>query len=297
MEIEKVSVLAEDFDEALRAEAEGLARRYAGKNIVVKYGGAAMSDTGHKDAVMREVVLLSRCGVRLTLVHGGGPEIDAALLKIGKSPAFIDGLRQTDAETMEVVCMVLAGKVNKGLVGLLHAAGGRAVGLCGADGAMLRAERRRPAHAGAPDLGFVGEITRADASLPETLLSAGFIPVISTIGVSDRGALLNVNADTAAAAIAGALRAEKLILMTDVKGVFADAADETSLLETLRADEARALIARGVVRGGMIPKVLCCCAAVGEGDLKEAFITDGRAPHALLHALSPDRGCGTRFVR
>jgi acetylglutamate kinase len=286
------------FDEgALRAEAESLARLYAGKDIVVKYGGAAMSDEARKNEVMREVALLSRLGVRLTLVHGGGPEIDAALKKLGKEPVFIDGLRQTDAETMEIVCMVLADKVNKNLVGLLHAVGGRAVGLCGADGAMLCVEKRRPERNGAPDLGFVGEITRTDARLPEALLSAGFIPVVSSIGTDDRGELFNVNADTAAAALAGALRAEKLILMTDVKGVFADVEDEGSLLETLRVDEARTLIARDVVRGGMIPKIMCCVAALEDGGLKEASVTDGRAPRALLRALSSDGGVGTRIVR
>jgi acetylglutamate kinase len=298
MEIGKLGLSAENFgDDALRAEAADIARRYAGKNVVVKYGGAAMSDEARKNAVMCELALLSQSGVRLTLVHGGGPEIDAALKKIGKAPVFIDGLRQTDAETMEVVCMVLAGKVNKGLVGLLHAAGAFAVGLCGADGAMLRVEKCRPARRGAPDLGFVGEIKHTDATLPETLLSAGFIPVISSIGADDRGALFNVNADTAAAALAGALRAETLILMTDVKGVFADANDEDSLFETLHAGEARALIARGVVRGGMIPKVLCCVAAVEDGGLEAAAVVDGRVPHALLRALSADGGCGTRFVR
>ncbi|MDR2087806.1 MAG: acetylglutamate kinase [Clostridiales Family XIII bacterium] len=276
------------------AEAEALARRCAGRDIVVKYGGAAMSDAACKDAVMRDVALLSRLGAGITLVHGGGPEIDAALRKIGKAPDFVDGLRRTDAETMELVCMVLAGKVNKGLVGLLHAAGAAAVGICGADGAVLRVQKR----GGELDLGFVGEIERTDADLLKTLLSARFIPVVATIGVDGRGGLFNVNADTAAAAIAGALRAEKLILMTDVKGVLADVDDESSLLETLRAGEARELIARGVVRGGMIPKILCCAAAVEEaGGPAEARIVDGRVPHALLRALSPEGGGGTRFIK
>jgi acetylglutamate kinase len=284
---------AEYPDEAaLRAEAEAAARLYAGKNIGVKYGGAAMTDASRKDAVMRDLALLSRCGVRITLVHGGGPEIDAMLRRIGKEALFIDGLRHTDAETMDVVSMVLAGKVNKGLVCLLCAAGGRAVGLCGADGAMLRVRKRR----GAPELGFVGEILRTDADLLELLLSRGFIPVVATIGADDRGGLFNINADTAAAALAGALRAETLILMTDVKGVLTDVGDEASLLETLRTGEARDLIARGVVRGGMIPKILCCVAAVEEGGLKEAAIVDGRVPHAVLRALSPGSG-GTRLVR
>ncbi|MDR2296267.1 MAG: acetylglutamate kinase [Clostridiales Family XIII bacterium] len=279
-------------DGSLRAEAEAVARFCAGKNIVVKYGGAAMADEARKEAVMREVALLSRLGVLITLVHGGGPEIDAALKKTGKTPVFVDGLRHTDAETMEIVRMVLAGKVNKGLVGLLSAAGCKAVGLCGADGAMLRVRKRR----GAPDLGLVGEIEGVDAGLPALLLSRGFVPVVATIGADDRGAPLNINADTAAAALAGALRAEKLILMTDVKGVLAAPDDEGSLLETLDTGAARDLIARGVVRGGMIPKLLCCVAAVEEGGLREAAVIDGRAPRALLRALSSEGG-GTRILR
>ncbi|MDR2771714.1 MAG: acetylglutamate kinase [Clostridiales Family XIII bacterium] len=279
--------------DALLAEAEVLARPYVGKDIVIKYGGAAMTDAARKEAVARELALLSRLGVRVTLVHGGGPEIDAMLQRVGKAPVFIDGLRRTDAETMDLVCMVLAGKVNKELVGLLCAAGGKAVGLCGADGAVLRARKSRSE----PDLGFVGEIDRADTALLDLLLSKGFIPAVATIGLGDRGELFNINADTAAAALAGALRAEKLILMTDVKGVLTDPGDEASLLETLRAGEARDLIARGIVRGGMIPKILCCVAAVEEGGLKEAFIVNGRVPHAVLHALSPEGCGGTRIAR
>ncbi|MDR1573451.1 MAG: acetylglutamate kinase [Clostridiales Family XIII bacterium] len=274
------------------AEAEACARRYAGKDIVVKYGGAAMSDEARKRAVMRDVALLSRLGVRLTLVHGGGPEIDALLRRLGKEPVFVDGLRHTDAETMDVVCMVLAGKVNKDLVGLLCAAGGKAVGFCGADGAMLRAERRRAA----PDLGFVGEIRQADATLLEMALSKGFTPVVATIGVGADGALFNINADTAAAAVACALQAESLISMTDVKGVLQGADGAGAPIKTLRATEARDLIARGIVRGGMIPKIECCVAAVC-GGVREACIVDGRVPHALLRALSSEDAAGTRFVR
>jgi acetylglutamate kinase len=291
----------EDIDtEALLAEAEIGARRYAGKDVVVKYGGAAMSDGARKRAVMRDVALLSRLGVRLTLVHGGGPEIDALLRKIGKEPVFIDGLRYTDAETMDVVCMVLAGKVNKELVGLLHAVGGKAVGLCGADGAMLRAERRRATLVSGAceraDLGFVGEIRQTDAALLETALSKGFTPVVATVGVDDAGTLLNINADTAAAAVACALQAELLLSMTDVKGVLIDADGAGPPAETLRADETRDLITRGIVRGGMIPKIECCVAAV-EGGVRETRIVDGRVPHALLRALSSEEVGGTRFVK
>jgi acetylglutamate kinase len=285
---------------ALLAEAEAGARRHAGKNVVVKYGGAAMSDEARKRAVMRDVALLSRCGVKLTLVHGGGPEIDALLRKLGKESVFVDGLRRTDAETMDVVCMVLAGRVNKTLVGLLHAAGGKAVGLCGADGAMLRVEKRcAPLVPGAcerADLGFVGEIRQADAAPLEAVLSGGFTPVVATIGVDDDGALFNINADTAAAAVACALRAELLVSMTDVSGVLMDADGGGTPIETLRAREARDLIARGVVRGGMIPKIECCAAAV-EGGVREARIVDGRVPHALLRAMSQEERFGTRFVK
>jgi acetylglutamate kinase len=275
----------DDFEsETLLAEAT----RFAGRNIVVKYGGAAMSNGELKRAVMRDAVRLSRLGVRLTLVHGGGPEINAMLGKIGKEAVFVDGLRRTDAETLDIVCMVLAGKLNKELVGLLYAAGGRPVGLCGADGATLLAEKQR----GTPDLGFVGEVRQTDAALLETLLSEGFTPVVATIGVDESGALLNVNADIAAAAIAVALRAEKLIFMTDVKGVM----DGDSLIEAIRAVETKELIARGTVSGGMIPKVECCASAVESG-LGEARIVDGRVPRALLYALSESGAVGTRFIK
>jgi acetylglutamate kinase len=257
-------------------------------SIVVKYGGAAMSDAARKDAVTREVAELSRSGVRLTLVHGGGPEIDALLGRLGKKPVFINGLRRTDAETLDVVCMTLAGKVNKGLVGMIHAAGGKAVGLCGVDGAILRVEKRR----GEPDLGFVGDITRTDASLLELLLSEGFTPVVATIGVDGTGAPFNVNADTAAAAVAVALRAEKLISLTDVAGVL-DA--DGSPIRAIRAGEVGRLVADGIVAGGMIPKVECCAAAV-EGGVGEAFIVDGRVPRAIERALSGD-GDGTKFTK
>jgi acetylglutamate kinase len=282
---EAIPGAADDFEyDALLAEAA----RFAGKNIVVKYGGAAMSNETLKSAVMHDVAMLSRLGVRLTLVHGGGPEIDAMLGKIGKEAVFVDGLRRTDAETLDVVCMVLAGKINKGLVGLLYAAGGRPVGMCGADGATLLADKRR----GTPDLGFVGEIRQTDTALLEILLSEGFTPVIATIGVDETGALLNVNADIAAAAVAVALRAETLISMTDVKGVM----DDDLLIETIRAGEAKELIARGTVSGGMIPKVERCAAAVESG-LGEALIVDGRAPHAILRALSESGAVGTRFIK
>jgi acetylglutamate kinase len=284
----------EDFDIGAPAvAAASFAKRNAGKDIVIKYGGAAMQNAGLKDAVMRDVALLSGLGVRITLVHGGGPEINAMLKRVGKEAVFVDGLRYTDAETMDIVAMVLAGKVNKSLVGLIHAAGGRAVGLCGADGAMLRVERRR----GEPELGFVGEIKSVDAAPLEMLLSRGYIPVIATIGVDDKGELFNVNADTAAAAVAVALKADRLISMTDVRGVLADAGDDASLIETLHIGEARALIARGAAGGGMIPKLESCIAAV-EGGLREACVVDGRMEHAVLRALLYEgNAVGTRFVK
>ncbi|MDR1247009.1 MAG: acetylglutamate kinase [Clostridiales Family XIII bacterium] len=278
-------ISTEDTDvDVLRAEAAIC----AGKNIVVKYGGAAMSNDAYKRAAMRDVAMLSQLGIKITLVHGGGPEIDSMLNKMGKKAVFIDGLRYTDAETLDIVCMTLAGKVNKELVGLICAAGGRAVGLCGADGAVLRVGKRR----GQPDLGFVGDIRQTDTALLEMLLSGGFIPVLATIGADDTGSLFNINADTAAAAVAVALRAEKLISMTDVKGVLDT---DGSTIKTIRAGEARRLIDCGAVSGGMIPKVECCAAAV-EGGLKEAVVIDGRVSHAVLRALSRD-GEGTKFVK
>jgi acetylglutamate kinase len=257
---------------------------------VVKYGGSAMIDEAFKRTVMRDMVLLSIVGIKAVLVHGGGPEISSMLERLGKESTFVDGLRYTDEGTAEVVAMVLAGKVNKSLVSLIHACGGKAVGICGVDGGMIKARRLR----GEKDLGLVGEITEIDPSPVGMALEHGFIPVIATIGVDEAGQVYNINADTAAAAIAATLRAEKLISMTDVAGVLADMGDEGSLISEIRVGDVPGLVARGIISGGMIPKIDSCVKAIENG-LREAVIIDGRVEHSILLELFSDSGAGTLF--
>jgi len=263
-------------------------QNFRGKTIVVKYGGNAMINREIKAAVIQDVVFMSCAGIRTVLVHGGGPEIDAMLKKTGKESRFVNGLRYTDAETMEIVQMVLCGKVNKDIALLIHQAGGRAVGLCGIDGAMLKARKIQN-----EDLGLVGEIEEVDPSALHSALDAGFIPVVSSVacGIED-GQPLNINADTAAAKIAAALGAEKLMLMTDVKGILRDVQDPDSLIKTVNYDELGRLKEQGVISKGMIPKADCCALAL-EGGVKNAHIIDGRLPHALLVELFTDEGIGT----
>ncbi|MDR1028978.1 MAG: acetylglutamate kinase [Clostridiales Family XIII bacterium] len=270
-------------------EALPYIQKYEGQTIVVKYGGAAMTD--EQTSVMRDIVLLSLVGMRIVLVHGGGPEISRTLDRLGKETVFVDGLRYTDEETAEIVSMVLAGKVNKRLVSLIHKNKGRAIGLCGADGGMLQTKKLDSA-----DLGYVGEIVAVDTSAIEIAIAEGFIPVIATVGVDDEGQLYNINADTAAAALAAALKAEKLISLTDVRGVLADKDEEDSLLTDLSIDDIPKLIDRGVISGGMIPKIESCAAAI-EGGLREAVIIDGRIEHSILLELFSDTGIGTLFHR
>ena len=261
---------------------------FRGKTIVVKYGGNAMINEELKAAVIQDVVLMSCVGIRAVLVHGGGPEIDAMLKKTGKESRFVNGLRYTDAETMEIVQMVLCGKVNKDIVGLIQRAGGRAIGLCGIDGAMLKARKIQN-----EDLGLVGEIEKVDCSVIHSVLDAGFIPVVSSVACGiDDGQPLNINADTAAAKIAAALHAEKLMLMTDVRGIMRDMQDPDSLIKTADCNELGRLKDQGVISKGMIPKVDCCTLAL-EGGVKNAHIIDGRLPHALLVELFTDEGIGT----
>jgi acetylglutamate kinase len=266
-------------------------QNFRGKIIVVKYGGNAMINGELKAAVIQDVVLMSCIGIRTVLVHGGGPEIDAMLKKTGKESRFINGLRYTDAETMEIVQMVLCGKVNKDIVGLIQRQGGRAIGLCGIDGSLLRARRMK-----SEDLGLVGEIEEVDSSVIHSVLDAGFIPVVSSVasGIDD-GQPLNINADTAAAKIAAALHAEKLMLMTDVRGIMRDMQDPASLIKTADCDELIRLRDQGVINKGMIPKVDCCALALG-GGVKNAHIIDGRMPHALLVELFTDEGIGTMIM-
>ncbi|MDR0583847.1 MAG: acetylglutamate kinase [Treponema sp.] len=269
-------------------------RRYRGKTIVVKYGGNAMINGDLKAAVIEDIILMSCVGIRTVLIHGGGPEIEAALKKAGKESRFINGLRYTDEETMEIVQMVLCGKVNKEITGLIERAGGRAIGLCGIDGAMLKARRLK----GEEDLGLVGEIEEVDAAVLNNVLDAEAIPVVSSVAFGtgeDDGKALNINADTAAARIAAALKAEKLILMTDVRGILRDLGDPDSLVKSASRSELEELGKQGVISKGMIPKAECCALAL-DGGVKKAHIIDGRLPHALLIELFTDEGIGTMLT-
>ena len=261
-------------------------QNYYGKTVVVKYGGSAMEDEALKKAVMGDVVLLTLVGIKIVLVHGGGPEISATLKKLGKESVFVGGLRVTDKETVEVAQMVLAGKVNKGLVNLIQNVGGRAVGLSGMDGHLIEAKMLDE------KLGYVGEIVAIHPEPIKDLLEKGYIPVVSTIGCDKQGNTYNINADTAAAYIAGALSAESLINMTDTKGVLRDAADPDSLIVRLSLADIPKLQESGVVTGGMIPKLECCAHAVEKG-ANRAFIIDGRVPHAILIEMLTDEGIGT----
>lgn len=267
-------------------------KQYAGKTVVIKYGGNAMISEELKSAVMEDIVLLSTVGVKVVLVHGGGPEINAMLNKVGKESRFVDGLRYTDEETMEIVSMVLAGKVNKTLVQQLEHHGGRAVGLCGLDGSILCATRHKE-----PDLGLVGDITRVNPELIYDCMKDGVVPVIATIATSeeDGETIYNVNADIAASRIASSLAAEKLVLMTDVRGLLEDRHDENSLISTVHVSDVPALKNRGVIAGGMIPKIDCCVEAVRRG-VRRTHIIDGRIPHSILIEMLTDEGIGTMFL-
>ena len=264
-------------------------QRYAGKILVVKYGGSAMLNEQLKDSVMRDIVLLSLIGVRVVLVHGGGPEITRLLNKMGKESQFVDGLRVTDKETAEVVQMVLAGKVNKDLVNLLQNRGGKAVGLSGMDGHMIEAAVKDER------LGFVGQITKVNVQPVLDLLEKGYIPVVSTVGCDSEGNVYNINADTAAARIAGELKAESLISMTDTPGILRDKDDPDTLIPLIRLEEAPALAREGIISGGMLPKAECCAEALRQG-VNKVFIIDGRIPHAILIETLTDEGIGTMFV-
>ncbi len=265
-------------------------RRYNGKIVVVKYGGNAMVSEELRQQVMEDVVLLWLVGVKVVLVHGGGPEISDMMEKLGKKPVFIDGLRVTDRESVDIVQMVLAGKVNKTLVSLLEMKGGHAMGISGMDGGLIRAKMKDP------QLGYVGNITEVNIAPVMDLLEKGYIPVISTLGCDDVGNTYNINADTAAAVIAGALNAERLILMTDIAGVLRDKNDPGSLIPELSIEQAVGLFESGVIAGGMIPKVECCIDAIHRG-VDSAIIMDGRVSHAILMEILTDEGAGTMVVR
>lgn len=272
------------------SEALPYLQRFAGRTIVVKYGGAAMRDETLREGVIRDVVTMSFMGLRPIIVHGGGPEINTWLAKLNIQPQFVNGLRVTDAATMEVVEMVLVGRLNKQIVELINLQGGSAVGLCGKDGSLIRA---RP-H-GDEAIGFVGEVSSINTRVLETLIQSGHIPVVSSVASDETGQAYNINADTVAGEIAAALGAEKLILLTDVAGILRDRHDPQSLIRSLTIQQARNLIAEGVVGGGMIPKVQCCVRSLAQG-VKAAHIIDGRVPHSLLLEIFSDSGVGSMIV-
>lgn len=267
-------------------------RKYNNKVLVVKYGGNAMTNAELKDAVMTDIVLLSLVGVKVVLVHGGGPEISDMLRRLSIESRFIDGLRYTDSETIDVVKMVLAGKVNKELVQLLAQHGGTAVGLCGIDGSMLVAERVEGTEG--QDLGFVGDIVSVNTKPITDALANGNIPVIATVATDERGNTYNVNADTAAARIAAELGAENLILMTDIAGLLRDKNDPSTLIPEVNVSEVPFLKRQGIISGGMIPKIDCCVEAVRRG-VKKTVIIDGRVPHSILIEILSNEGIGTQF--
>lgn len=264
-------------------------QEYAGKVVVIKYGGNAMVNEELKDSVMRDIVLLSLIGVKVVLVHGGGPEITEMLNKIGKKSEFVNGLRVTDKETVDIVQMVLAGKVNKSLVSLIENKGGSAIGLSGMDGHLITAIVKNP------KLGFVGEITEVNVRPILDVLDKGYIPVVSTVGCDAEGNAYNINADTAAAKIAGELKAESLISMTDIAGILANKEDPSTLIPVIHSSEAPQLIHNGTINGGMIPKVECCMNALRWG-VNRVFIIDGRVPHAILIEMLTNEGIGTMFL-
>lgn len=272
------------------SEALPYIQKFANRTIVIKYGGAAMKDGTLKAGVVRDIVFLCSVGVRPVVVHGGGPEINIWLDKLGIEPQFKDGLRVTDADTMDVVEMVLVGRVNKELVSLINQAGGAAVGLCGKDGDLISA---RPIEK--QGVGFVGEITSINEKLIESLVSHGYVPIISSVAADEKGQAYNINADTVAGEIAAALQAEKLILLTDTPGILKDYHDYSTLITKLDIQKARELIDSGIVSGGMIPKVNCCVRSLAQG-VKAAHILDGRIPHALLLEILTDEGIGSMIV-
>ena len=281
------------FSNAERAEVLTAAlpyiKRYTGKVVVVKYGGNAMIDESLKQQVMEDIVLLWLIGVKIVLVHGGGPEINEVMEKLNKKPQFVDGLRVTDKETVDIVQMVLAGKVNKTLVNLLEMKGGKAMGISGMDGMLIESEMKDER------LGYVGSIKKIHIKPVIDLLEKNYIPVISTVGCDRKGNTYNINGDTAAAYIAGALSAERLIMMTDIAGILRDKDDPSTLIAEVTCDEAKKLYEDGVVSGGMIPKVECCIEAIREG-VKNVIIMDGRVPHSILMGLLTDEGAGTMVV-
>ena len=285
--------MSTEFSNAQRAEVLTQAlpyiQQYNGKIVVVKYGGNAMINEQLKEQVMEDIVLLHLVGVKVVLVHGGGPEISELMTRLGKETEFVDGLRVTDKEAVEIVQMVLAGKVNKSLVNLLEMKGGKAMGISGMDGRLIEAKMRNAS------LGYVGSITNVNIEPVTDLLEKGYIPVVSTLGCDRDGNTYNINGDTAAAFIAGALGAERLIMMTDIAGILRDRDNADTLIPLITVDEAVELFRQGVISGGMIPKVDCCIDAINRG-VKKVIIMDGRVSHSILMEILTDEGAGTMFV-
>lgn len=281
------------FSNAQRAEVLTQAlphiKRYNNKIVVIKYGGNAMINPELKEQVMEDIVLLHLVGVKVVLVHGGGPEISEMMNKLGKKAEFVNGLRVTDKETVDIVQMVLAGKINKSLVNLIETKGGKAMGISGMDGRLIEAKMKDE------KLGYVGSITNINIEPVNDLIEKGYIPVISTLGCDDDGNTYNINGDTAAGYIAGALGAERLIMMTDIAGILKDKDDPSTLISHITIKEAKELFANNVISGGMIPKVDCCLEAIGHG-VKKVIIMDGRVPHSILMELFTDEGAGTMVV-
>ena len=271
-------------------EALPYIKQYNGKIVVVKYGGNAMINEALKEQVMEDIVLLTLIGVKVVLVHGGGPEISETMQKLGKKAEFVDGLRVTDKETMDIVQMVLTGKINKTLVNLITMKGGKAMGISGMDSRLIQAKIKDER------LGFVGEITKVHAKPILDLLDKGYIPIIATIGCDKNGNAYNINGDTAAAHIAGALGAERLFMMTDIAGILRDKDDPSTLIPKITIDEAKTLFDTGVISGGMIPKVTCCIDAINKG-VENVIIMDGTIPHSILMEILTDEGAGTMVSR
>ena len=282
------------FSNAQRAEVLTAAlpyiKKYSGKTVVIKYGGNAMINEQLKQQVMEDIVLLWLIGVKVVLIHGGGPEISDLMSKLGKKPQFVDGLRVTDQETIDIVQMVLAGKVNKSLVNLLQTKGGHAVGLSGIDGGIIEAKIKNEA------LGFVGQITKIRTQPITDMLEKNYIPVVSTVASDRQGNVYNINGDTAAAWIAGALGAERLIMMTDIAGILENKDDPSTLISQITMEDAKKLYDSGVISGGMIPKVDCCIEALEKG-VNNVIIMDGRIPHSILMELLTDEGAGTMVTK
>lgn len=282
-------------------EAVPYIRTYHGKTFVIKYGGNAMINEELKHGVMQDIVLLKFLGINPVVIHGGGPEITRMLKRVGKQSQFVQGLRVTDDETMEIVQMVLAGKINKEIVAQLNLIGGKAVGLSGQDANLLMAQKTQPTMSAdfqgeIPDIGYVGEVVKINTAILEQLIVEDYIPVISSIGVGINGASYNINADTAAGELAAALRAEKLIMLTDVEGIYEDYQDKATLISALRIDRALQMINQGKIEGGMIPKVEACIKALQNG-VQRTHIIDGRLLHSMLLEILTDKGIGTMVVK